>query len=295
MPWQLSYLPADSVQTLPSPLMREFTAIQVEAVPYPTPPPLPREWFSGEIAELDSIALPEYVPSIFQEATSEPLNPEMIPNLPSFPFGAVSGILLLFALVIWGLHRATEASGIKDYVRGIWSMVAFRRWLETREPGFYPAYPALYIAGQIGFCGFLLSMPWLQSAPWNSVEFLLLLGVGCIFLPLLKAGLNIGISKIYGFPEVGILHVQILYQFHWLMFLGSIPLTILQLQFPEWNLYTLRLAGIGLGLSLSIYFLRILVLYFRYVGHSLFYLILYLCTLELLPAIWIVMRTGITG
>jgi len=295
MPWQLIYLPKDSTVLIPSPLLRELAVPVVAESPYPTPPELPREWFNVSIDSIEVSDEPSFVQSIFDDGLAPIVSSEPIPHIPPFPFSAISGSFMLSALVLWGLHRAVNATGIKDYVRGMWSMVAFRRWLENREPGFSPAYPILFIAGQLGFCGFLISMPWFQTSPWNRAEFILLLGISCLLFPLLKAGLSAGISKIYGFPDAGILHTQVIYQFHWMLFLGAIPLTVIHLQFPELEPYTLRFAGIWLGISVSVYLLRIITLYFRYISHHLFYLILYLCTLELLPAFWIVMRTGIPG
>lgn len=201
------------------------------------------------------------------------------------------GLLFLGTLV---MQKFYKPAAMRMFFSSYFSPLAFRRFMEDEEPG-WPPSPFWVYFGAIFF--WAASMLWVYHhqhpmAPGKEWWWISGGALTGLLLPVARI-LGIGLlGKVYRIESWSVAHMQLSYQFHILWSLLLLAGWVTFALFPDFQRY----AGVWIGLSGAIslvwHLLRMLSLAWSERGIPLFYFVLYLCTLELLPLGWCYLHFG---
>jgi hypothetical protein len=239
------------------------------------------------VSPSDSTALTAFVSSV--QTLNVPIEKPQY-----FPSSSVSAGLLLFGLMGLSLQRYIHPRHWLIYLKGFYSNVGFFQWESEFEPGKFPRFLLGFISVQCFALGFIFSLPWIrQLSMQEAIEPVIRWSVIILVLPLMRAMLISGLGSIYGISRWVNVYLQLGYQLHFMVgFTAFVPAA-----FMLWKAFShetiIPIILILLFVLWGIYLVRIISMYKHRVKFPFVYLVLYLCTLEVLPIIWILYWTAL--
>jgi hypothetical protein len=270
--------------------------------PFPNPVSLvvPEKPYSclsiAERWDVDSVEVAQdtlWQPSFLVGDRPAPL-PVTLPVAYSFPMQTVVmgfGLLFIGTLVVQKFYKS---AAMNLFFNSLFSPMAFRRFMEDEEPG-WPPSPFWVYFGAIFFWSANLLWGYHQIRPMTSGMEWWWIGGGAL------AGLLLPVARILGLGVLGriyrielwsVAHMQLSYQFHILWSLHLLAGWIVYAYLPAFHGYMLDWIWLSGALSMGWHVLRMVSLAWSERGIPLFYFLLYLCTLELLPLGWCYLHFG---
>lgn len=241
--------------------------------------------------KLSDTSVIRFVPSLFENSKWKApcLNPIVVQLdnvLPVF-----LGILLLISLILIVFIKLNSASKISQLIRSSFRPNNFRRFVEEYQPGWMPPVFTAYLLSLIIISGVIISQvfPMLHFSDGVKIGISIALIVLIVFLPLLRSSIIAVWGWIFSTRQLAMFHVQFSYvtQLFVAAFLTPFFLNgALELGF-EFLMHPL-IIGIGLGGIWIYQMVRIWMQGSSPGLFSVFYLFVYLCTLEIVPLLLII-------
>ncbi len=231
------------------------------------------------------------VPSIFEKSKwkatwGEPLVVEQN-NLLSYFLGT----LVIISLVLIVLIKLNSASKISQLIRSSFRPKNFRRFIEEYQPGWMPPVFRAYLLSLIIISGVIISQvfPLLRFSYGVKIGVSIALILLIVLIPLLRSFIIAVWGWIFSTRQLAMFHVQFSYvtQLFAAAFLTPFFLNDALKLGIESSLYPI-IIGVGLG---GIWIYQLVRIWMQGSGSSLFsvfYLFVYLCTLEIVPLLLII-------
>ena len=244
--------------------------------------------------ENDSTAF-QFVPSLFEHSSlhakwQEPLKVEQN-NL----LNTILGVLFLAALVMAVMLKLNAAPKITQLINSSFRPNNFRRFVEEYQPGWMPPVFTAYLLSLLVFSGIIIAwvFPLLPFSDWAKIGICFLLILAVIIVPLIRSLVLAVWGWIFSTRQLAMFHVQFSYV---ILLFAAVFLTpfflnhALNLGLDQWLNPAVMFIGLG---CIWLYQLARIWMQGSSPGlFSVFYLFVYLCTLEIIPLLLIVRLMG---
>lgn len=249
-----------------------------------------RTAFNPSVQSADTSVI-HFVPSLFENSALKAIWDEPAIVEQNKVLSIFLGILLIISLVLIVLIKLNAAPKVFQLITSSFRPNNFRRFVEEYQPGWMPPVFTAYLLSLLIISGVIISQvfPLLRFSDIVKIGISIALVVLIVFLPLLRSSIIAFWGWIFSTRQLAMFHVQFSYvtQLFAAAFLTPFYLNhALNLGF-ESMMHPLILA-IGLG-GIWVYQLVRIWMHGSSLGlFSVFYLFVYLCTLEIVPLLLII-------
>ncbi len=233
----------------------------------------------------------QFVPSLFEHSTlqaewQEPLKVEHNKLL-----NTILSVLFLLILVMAVLLKLNSGSKITQLIKSSFRPNNFRRFVEEYQPGLMPPVFTAYLLSLLVISSIIITrvFPLLQLSDWAKMGISLLLVLAIIVVPLIRSIVLAVWGWIFSTRQLAMFHVQFSYV---TLLFAAVFLTpfflnhTFHLGLDHW--LTPAVMFIGLGCIWLYQLARIWMQGSSPGLFSVFYIFIYLCTLEIVPLLLIV-------
>ncbi|MCX7744376.1 MAG: DUF4271 domain-containing protein [Flavobacteriales bacterium] len=236
-------------------------------------------------------SLIHYVPSLFEKSVWKALcfNPILVEN--NKVLSIFLGILLIISLTLIVIIKLNTANKISQLITSSFRPNNFRRFVEEYQPGWGPLVFTAYLLSSLIISAVIISrvFPFLGYSDGLKIGISSSLMLAIIFIPLLRSLIIAVWGWIFSTRQLAMFHVQFSYVTQLFVAIFLTPFFLndaLKLGLETW-LHPLMI-GVGLG-GIWLYQLIRIWMHGNPNGlFSVFYLFVYLCTLEIVPLLLII-------
>lgn len=249
-----------------------------------------RTSISNRPHENDSIGF-HFVPSLFENSSLQAEWQEPVKVEQNNLLNTLLGVLFLAALVMAVMLKLNAAPKVTQLINSSFRPNNFRRFVEEYQPGWMPPVFTAYLLSLLVFSGIIIVwvFPLLQFSEWAKIGISFLLILAVIVVPLIRSLVLAVWGWIFSTRQLTMFHVQ--FSYVTLLFAAAFltPFFLnyaLNLGLDQW----LNPAVMFIGLS-CIWLYQLVRIWMQGSSpgiFSVFYLFVYLCTLEIVPLLLIV-------
>jgi len=237
----------------------------------------------------------QFVPSLFEHSTLQAEWKYPVKIKQNYLQDTVLSVLFLIILVMAVILKLNAASKITQLITSSFRPNNFRRFVEEYHPGWMPPVFTAYLLSLLVISGIIIAwvFPLLPFSDWANIGISFLLVVAVIVIPLIRSLVLAVWGWIFSTRQLALFHVQFSYV---TLLFAAIFLTpfflnyALNLGLDQWLTPVVMFIGLG---CIWLYQLVRVWLQGSLPGFfSVFYLFIYLCTLEIIPLLLIVRLIG---
>lgn len=245
--------------------------------------------------EMDRIGF-QFVPSLFEHSSLKAEWQEPVKVEQNNLLNIVLSVLFLSALVLAVMLKLNAAPKITQLIKSSFRPNNFRRFVEEYQPGWMPPVFTAYLLSLLIFSGIIIArvFPLLQFSDWSKIGISFLLMLTVIVVPLIRSLVLAVWGWIFSTRQLAMFHVQFSYvtQLFAAVFLTPFFLNYtLNLGLDNWLNTSVMMAGLG-----CIWLYQLVRIWMQGSSpglFSVFYLFVYLCTLEIVPLLLLFRLMGL--